>query len=109
MTESPIVATGGDTRLNLFTANTQTLRSLLYGKTPQVDVARRFADSEDDEARVASEMMERILNTDLEKDSDTAAEAFRQALDDRLLAGNGERQGRLRGRGTMIGSRRRSR
>jgi hypothetical protein len=82
-------STAGDTRLNLFTANTQTLRSLLYGKTPQVDVARRFADSEDDQARVASEMMERILNTDLEKDSDTAAEAFRQALDDRLLPGMG--------------------
>jgi hypothetical protein len=82
-------STAGDTRLNLFTANTQTLRSLLYGKTPQVDVARRFADSEDDVARVAAEMQERILNTDLEKDSDTAAEAFRQALDDRLLPGMG--------------------
>jgi hypothetical protein len=67
----------------------QTLISLLYGKTPQVDVARRFADSEDDQARVASEMLERLLNTDIEKDNDTAAEAFRQALEDRLLPGMG--------------------
>src|SRR5689334_10190402 len=46
----------GDVRLNLYTANTQTLEALLFGKTPQVDVERRFADSADDIARVASEM-----------------------------------------------------
>lgn len=77
------------TRLNLFTSNTQTMQSLLYGRTPEVSVQRRFADQNDDEARVASEMLERLLNTDLEKDSDTTQEAYRNALQDRLLPGLG--------------------
>ena len=79
----------GQFRLNLFTANTQTMESLLFGKTPQVDVARRFADSEDDEARVASEILERLLNMDIERDDDTQQEAMRNALSDRLRTGLG--------------------
>jgi hypothetical protein len=79
----------GDTRVNLFTANVQTLRALLYGNTPKVDVKRRFADPGDDGARLAGEMLQRLLNTDIEKDSDTYAETLERALDDRLLAGLG--------------------
>ena len=79
----------GETRVNLFTANVQTLRALLYGKTPQVDVKRRFADPNDDIARVAGEMLQRLLNTDIEKDSDTYAESLESALSDRLLPGLG--------------------
>lgn len=79
----------GDTRLNLFTSNVQTMQALLFGKTPQVQVSRRFADSEDDQARVASEMLERLLNTDIEKDSDGYKEALKHALEDRLLPGLG--------------------
>jgi hypothetical protein len=76
-------------RLNLYTSNTQTLEALLLGKTPEVDVERRFADSADDVARVAAEMLKRLLNTDLEKDGDTQTEAFRNALADRLRPGMG--------------------
>src|ERR1700693_1161960 len=83
------MASNDETRLNLFTANTQTMEALLFGKTPQVDVARRFADSEDDQARVAAEMLERLLNTDIEEDGDTQTEAFRNALSDRLRSGLG--------------------
>jgi hypothetical protein len=79
----------GDTRVNLFTANVQTLRALLYGNTPKVDVKRRFADPGDDAARLAGEMLQRLLNTDIEKDSDTYAETLERALDDRLLPGLG--------------------
>lgn len=79
----------GDTRINLFTSNVQTLRSLLYGKTPSVDVSRRFADAQDDVARVAAEMLERLLNTSIESDEDTFAEAVEHSLDDRLLVGMG--------------------
>jgi hypothetical protein len=78
-----------NTRVNLFTANVQTLRALLYGKTPQVDVKRRFADPNDDVARYAGEMLQRLLNTDIEKDDDTYAEALENALSDRLLPGLG--------------------
>jgi hypothetical protein len=80
---------GGDTRINLFTANVQTLQALLYGKTPQVDVKRRFADPGDDQARVAGEILQRLLNLDIERDSDSYATALENALSDRLLPGLG--------------------
>lgn len=76
-------------RWNLFTANVQTQQSLLYGKTPKVSVSRRFADAADDAARVAGEILERLLNADVEKDGDTYAEALGYALQDRLLPGFG--------------------
>src|SRR5512139_2956677 len=46
--------------LNLFHSNVVTLRSMLYGQTPKVDVSRRYEDSADDVARVASEVLERV-------------------------------------------------
>ncbi len=78
-----------DTRVNLFSANCQTQRAMLYGRTPRVDVSRRFNDQNDDVARVAALMLERMLNTSIESDTDTYAEAIAQALDDRLLVGLG--------------------
>lgn len=78
-----------ETRWNLFTSDVLTLVSMLYGNTPKASVTRRFADSDDDAARVAGEMLERILHTDIEKRSDTAAEAFGNALLDWLVPGTG--------------------
>src|SRR6185312_12747428 len=63
--------------------------ALLFGRTPEVGVERRFADSADDVARVAAEMLERILNTDIERDDDTQQEALKNALSDRLRSGLG--------------------
>lgn len=77
------------TRWNLYTANVQTQRAMMYGQTPRVSVTRRHADAHDDVARVAAEMLERLLNTDIERDSDGYASALSYALDDRLLAGMG--------------------
>ena len=79
----------GNFDVNLFTSNVQTLRALLYGNVPQVNVTRRFEDQNDDAARVASEMLERLLNTDIQATGDSYAEALTYALDDRLLAGLG--------------------
>lgn len=81
--------TDTDTRLEMFYANITTKRAMLYGKTPQVSVSRRFLDAQDDVARVAGEILERLLNCDIERDSDTAEEAYGNALDDRLLPGIG--------------------
>jgi hypothetical protein len=78
-----------DTRWNLYTANVQTLSAMLYGQTPSVTVARRFSDSGDDIARVAAEMMERLLNSDIERDGDNYALALQYALSDRLIPGMG--------------------
>lgn len=78
-----------ESRWNLFTANVQTQQSLLYGKTPSVSVGRKYADANDDMARVAGEMLERILNADIERDGDSYADALGYALQDRLLPGLG--------------------
>ena len=82
-------SSSADTRVNVFTANVQTMRAMLYGKTPKVDVGRRFTDPGDDVARVGAEMLQRLLNTDIERDDDTYAEALENALSDRLLSGLG--------------------
>lgn len=79
----------GEKRWNLFTSDTQTFIALLYGQTPQASVDRRFADASDDVARVAAEILERLLNTDIEREDDGFATALQHALMDRLLPGMG--------------------
>jgi hypothetical protein len=78
-----------DTRVNLFSANLQTQRAMMYGRTPRVDVNRRFEDGNDAVARVAAQILERLLNTSIEDDTDNFAAAIALALDDRLLVGLG--------------------
>jgi len=76
-------------RVNLFNSNVNTLRSMLYGSTPKVDVNRRFADADDDAARVGSLMLNRLLNTSIEASGDDYKSSLQYALDDRLLPGLG--------------------
>ncbi len=84
------VGGGGNAfRVNLFNANVNTLRSMLYGSTPKVDVSRRFADSDDDAARVGSLMLNRMLNTSIEASGDDYKSCLQYSLDDRLLPGLG--------------------
>jgi len=78
-----------ESRVNLFTANTITTKALLYGKTPSVDVDRRFGDSKDTTARCAATILQRLLNTDIERDDDGYARALKNALGDRLTVGLG--------------------
>lgn len=75
--------------LNLFYANVETKQSTLYGQTPKVSVSRRYADANDDVARVAAELLERLLNADIERDGDSYAQALQYALEDRLIPGLG--------------------
>lgn len=84
----------GAKRVNLFTSTVQIQRSLVYGKTPEVEVRRAFADAQDDVARVAGLLLERALNDDIQRPGDSYAEALGLALDDRQLRGQG--QGRIR-------------
>lgn len=76
-------------KLNLFSANVNTVGAMLYGKTPTVDVSRKFADSQDDVARVAGEMLERCLNGDISRKGDNYAAALQHALKDFQLPGFG--------------------
>jgi hypothetical protein len=75
-------------RWNLFYANVSLTQALLFGQVPKVGVDRTFADANDDAARVASEMLERLLNNDLDTD-DPYCLAVEQAFQDRLLPGHG--------------------
>ena len=76
-------------KISLFASNTATQRAMLYGNEPEVVVDRRFMDANDDEARVAGEMLERILNGDMAYSSDPYQAAIGKALDDRLTIGMG--------------------
>jgi len=77
------------TKLNLFNANITTLQAMLYGRMPKVEVDRRFADQDDDIARVAGQILQRILNTDIESAGEDYSHVLRTALGDRLLVGLG--------------------
>ena len=59
---------------------------MLFGNTPRVEVQRRYEDAADDAARVAAEMLERLLNADIAKQFSWA---IGEALNDRLLVGFG--------------------
>jgi hypothetical protein len=76
-------------KLNLFNSNVTTLTSIMYAKLPKVEADRRFADPNDDVARVASEIVTRILQNDLNDPEDKLAGVLKQALQDRLVAGLG--------------------
>ena len=76
--------------LSLFHANVNLLRSILYGQVPKVDVSRRFQDPNDEEARVASEALERHLNTDIEDSYDDFQNEVKDAIFDWKVAGLGQ-------------------
>jgi hypothetical protein len=79
----------GTFRLNLFHSNVVTLQSMLYVDLPQVLVTRRFDDPNDDEGRVASMIMERLLNNDIQENGEEYECTLKAALQDRLLPGLG--------------------
>lgn len=76
-------------RVNLFHTNITTLKSMLFGNTPKVDVSRRYADPDDDVARVASTILGRLLNNDFACNDSLTEAAFKHVLEDRLLPGFG--------------------
>ena len=76
-------------RVNLFHSNVKTLNDMIYGNAPKVDVSRRYADPQDDQARVASSILSRMLNTDIEASGDDTTSVLGYCLEDRLLPGFG--------------------
>lgn len=77
-------------KINLFWSNVQVLKSLLYVRPPKIEVGRRYKDFGDDVARVAGEMMERLLNNDLERDQSDFDTAVREGIQDWLVVGLGQ-------------------
>lgn len=77
------------TYFNIFYANTNILESALYAQVPKPNVARKYTDYRDQTARVASLILERCLEQDLNDPSDTFDAAMRQGVQDRLVPGLG--------------------
>lgn len=73
-------------RFNVLWANVQTLKPVLYARTPKPDVQRRFLD-QDDTGRLAAILLERSLAYALENcDFDASMQSV---VEDRLLPGRG--------------------
>lgn len=71
-------------KTNMFVADTIDMECLLYGRTPQTDVTRKYEDANDDVARVAAMIMQRSLNGDIERPSDRFRMFAGYALSDHL-------------------------
>jgi len=74
-------------RLNLFWANTETLKPVIYSKTPVPICERRFLDK-DTTGRMASTILERNLRYEVQMSGFDAA--VRKARNDYLLVGRGQ-------------------
>jgi hypothetical protein len=76
-------------RLNLYHSNIETLQSMLFAKIPKAEADRRFYDPNDDVARVAAEMITRIIQNDMNDPDDKLNDVLKSALQDRLITGLG--------------------
>ena len=77
----------GQSRFNILWANTETIFPAVFAKLPKPDVSRRFKDK-DPAGRVASLILERCLEYEIEQYSDFES-ALRNSVYDRLLPGRG--------------------
>jgi hypothetical protein len=77
-------------KTNLFWSNVQVILSAIYGRLPKAEVDRKFKDFDDDVARTAGIIMERILNGDIEREHDDTNAAMRDAVQDRFVSGLGQ-------------------
>lgn len=80
---------GARQRLNLYYADVKTKDANLSGM-PKVRAKRRFADANDDVARVSAEILERHLNTDIDRESDGFRRAITHCRGDWLKPGLGQ-------------------
>ena len=74
-------------KFNILWSNVQTITPAVFARLPRPDVSRRFRDN-DPTGRVASMMLERALEYEIEHYGDYAS-AMKQAVQDRLLGGRG--------------------
>lgn len=81
---------GGNNKYNIFWANIRILKSALYATPPKPTVTRIWQDAADDAARVASLILERILQRGISKDRSDMHAGFKQCVEDRLIPGLGQ-------------------
>lgn len=77
-------------KYNIFWANVQILKSALYATPPSPTVTRQYGDAKDDVARTAALILERILTFGLNLDDSDMHQAFKAAVEDRLIPGMGQ-------------------
>lgn len=77
-------------RVNLFWSTTKVLLSLLYARPPRASVARSFLDADDDQARVAGQVMQRLLNRSFDDNVSEWDATVRQGIEDWLVVGMGQ-------------------
>ena len=76
-----------NSRFNILWSNVQTIQPAIFARLPRPDVSRRFRDN-DPIGRVASMLLERALEFELEHYSDYKS-SMQQCVLDRLLGGRG--------------------
>lgn len=79
-----------ESRVNLFWSSMKVLLSLLYARPPKAAVTRAFLDAEDEQARVASTIMQRLLNRSFDDAVSSWDSAVRQGIEDWLVVGMGQ-------------------
>jgi hypothetical protein len=77
-------------RVNLYWSTVQVLMSMLYARPPRADVARSWQDSEDDQARVAGTMLQRLLNRSFDDNVSNWDASVRNGIEDWLTVGLGQ-------------------
>ena len=76
-------------QLNLFYSNIQTTQAMMFGKLPEISISRSSSDFDDDAARVASMILQRMLQADIGKPNDQYSTSLKLNLQDRLITGLG--------------------
>ena len=77
-------------RVNLFWSTMQVLLSMLYARPPRADVSRSWQDSEDDQARVAGTILQRLLNRSFDDNVSAWDATVRNGIEDWLTVGMGQ-------------------
>jgi hypothetical protein len=77
-------------KVNLFWSTMKVLLSMLYARPPKADVSRSFQDADDDQARVAGTMLQRILNRAFDDNVSAWDSAVRTGIEDWLVVGLGQ-------------------
>ena len=77
-------------RVNLFWSTVQVLLSMLYARPPRADVSRSWQDSEDDQARVAGTILQRLLNRSFDDNVSNWDSSVRNGIEDWLTVGLGQ-------------------
>lgn len=77
-------------RVNLFWSTMQVLLSMLYARPPKADVSRSFQDFDDDQARVAGTILQRLLNRSFDDNVSEWDSAVRNGIEDWMVVGEGQ-------------------